>query len=49
MGHPRQHVQMEGHHRRQARGVVEGTGSEVGERQRGWAEVVAAKAASGES
>jgi hypothetical protein len=31
MGHPRQHVQVGGRHLRQAGGVAEGTGSEVGE------------------
>jgi hypothetical protein len=49
MGHPRQRVRAEGHQWWQVRGVAECNDSEIRERQRAWAEVIAAKAASGES
>jgi hypothetical protein len=49
MGHPQQHMRVEGHHWWQAGGVAEGVNSEVGERQQALAEVVAVKVASGES
>jgi hypothetical protein len=44
MGHPLQRARAEGQHRRWARGVAEGTDSEVEERERAWAEVIVVKA-----